>query len=152
VRKGAHRPWWLLLLPISYLFHLAEERWGGEGFAAWTARAVGSPVSTTRFIALNSIVWPLFLSLTVAAVLRPKLAWFPAVFATVVLVNAALHTLGSLVTATYSPGLVTGLLLYLPIGTAALSFSRNHATPRSFHLAVLLGVVIHAVVAVIAFA
>ena len=64
------RPWWLLLLPLSYLLHLAEEWWGGEGFAAWTARAVDSPVSTTRFIILNSIVWPLFLLLTIAAILR----------------------------------------------------------------------------------
>jgi hypothetical protein len=146
------RPWWLLLLPISYLFHLAEEWWGGEGFVAWTALAVGSPVSPTRFIVLNSIVWPLFLSLTVAAILRPKLAWFPAVFATVVLVNAGLHILGSLVTSTYSPGLVTGILLYLPVGTAALLFSRRHATPSAFRRAVLLGVLVHAVVAVIAFA
>jgi len=146
------RPWWLLLLPVSYLFHLAEEWWGGEGFAAWTALAVGSPVTTTRFIVLNAIVWPLFFCFTIAAILRPRLAWFPAVFGTVILVNAGLHILGSLVTSTYSPGLVTGLLLYLPVGTAALLFSRRHATTSSFNLAVLLGLLIHAVVAVIAFA
>lgn len=152
-KLGKHRrPWWLLLLPISYLFHLAEEWWGGEGFAAWTALAVGSPVSTTRFIVLNSMVWPLFCSLTVAAILRPKLAWFPALFATVVLVNAALHILGSLVTSTYSPGLVTGLLFYLPVGAAAFVFSRRHATASAFRLAVFLGVLIHAIVAIIAFA
>lgn len=146
------RPWWLLLLPVSYLLHLAEEWWGGEGFAAWTARAVGSPVSTTRFLVLNSIVWPLFLLLTIAAILRPKLAWFPTTFATVVLINAGLHALGSLATWTYSPGLLTGLLFYLPLGTAALAHGRQALTHRSFPIAVALGVIIHALVAVIAFA
>ena len=152
MREQDRRSWWLLLLPVSYLFHLAEEWWGGEGFAAWTALAIGSPVSTTRFIVLNAIVWPLLFCFTIAAILRPRLAWFPAVFATVVLINAALHALGSLVTSSYSPGLVTGLLLYIPIGTAALSFSRREATPSAFRRSVLLGVLIHAIVAVIAFA
>ena len=148
----SRRPWWLLLLPLSYLLHLAEEWSGGEGFAAWTALLLGSPVSTTRFIVLNAIVWPLFFCLTIAAILRPRLAWFPAVFATIVLVNAVLHALGSLVTSSYSPGLVTGLLFYLPVGIAALLFSRKNVTRNAFHRAIVLGVLIHAAVAVIAFA
>jgi len=145
------RAWWLLLLPAAYLLHLAEEWWGGEGFAQWTARTVGSPVSTTRFLVLNGIVWPLFSLLTVTAILRAKWVWFIATFATVVLINAGLHALGTLVTSTYSPGLLTSLFLYLPLGLAAISYSKRVATPRSFSLAVLLGLLIHAVVAVIAF-
>jgi hypothetical protein len=146
------RAWWLLLLPLSYLVHLAEEWWGGEGFAAWTARAVGSPVSTTRFLVLNGIVWPLFLALTIAAIVRPRLAWFPATFATVVLINAGLHALGALATASYSPGLISGLLLYLPLSLATLRAARRSLTPRSFAVAVLSGLLIHGLVAVIAFA
>jgi uncharacterized protein with HXXEE motif len=146
------KPWWLLLLPLSYLLHLVEEWWGGEGFAAWTARAVGSPVSTTRFLILNSFVWPLFAVLTIAAILRPRLAWFPTTFATVVLVNAGLHLLGTLATSSYSPGLVTGVLLYLPLGIAALAQGRRVVSPGSFQRAVLLGFLIHAAVVVIAFA
>jgi hypothetical protein len=146
------RPWWLILLPLSYLLHLAEEWWGGEGFAAWTARAIGSRVSTTRFLILNSIVWPVFALLTLGAILRPRLAWFPTTFATVVVVNACLHVLGTLVTSSYSPGLVTGVLLYLPVGIAALAQGRSEMSASSFGRAVLLGFVIHAAVAVIAFA
>lgn len=151
-RPKLPRPWWLLLLPLSYLLHLAEEWWGGEGFAVWTARALGAPVSTTRFLVLNSIVWPLFALLTTAAILRPRLAWFPVTFATVVVVNAGLHVLGALATSSYSPGLITGILLYLPVGIAALAHGRRVVTPRAFQLAVLFGFLIHAAVAVIAFA
>ena len=145
------RAWWLLSLPLSYLLHLAEEWWGGIGFAAWTARALGAPVSTTRFLALNGVVWPLFTVLTAGAILRQGWAWFPVTFATVVLVNAGLHVLGSLATSSYSPGLITGVVLYVPVGIAALAQGRRLATPRSFGMAVGLGFLVHAVVAVIAF-
>jgi hypothetical protein len=51
--------WWWLVLPAGYFAHLGEEWWGGEGFASWTARVVGAPVSETRFIVVNSIAAPL---------------------------------------------------------------------------------------------
>jgi hypothetical protein len=150
--SGTSRPWWLLLLPLGYLVHLAEEWWGGEGFSAWTARAVGSPVSPTRFLVLNGIVWPTFLALTLGAILRPRLLWFPVTFATVVLVNTTLHALGALSTSSYSPGLVSALLLYVPTGVAALILGRRTLAPPTFTAAVLLGVLIHGLVIVIAFA
>lgn len=144
--------WWPLLLPCAYLAHLAEEWWGGEGFALWTARALGQEVSTVRFLVLNGIVWPVFAALTVAALRKPALSWFLTTFSTVVVVNALLHALGSLATSTYSPGLVTGLFLYLPIGTYALVSGRRQLPERDFALAVFGGILIHALVAAIAFA
>ena len=140
------------MLPLSYLLHLGEEWWGGEGFAAWTARAVGSPVSTTRFLVLNGIVWPVFLMLTIVAILRPRWAWFPVAFATVVLINAALHVLGTLASASYSPGSITGALLYVPVGIAALVHGKRVVSPPAFRGGVVLGVLIHAAVVVVAFA
>ncbi|HEV7671018.1 MAG TPA: HXXEE domain-containing protein [Thermoanaerobaculia bacterium] len=143
---------WLLLLPLAYLLHLGEEWWGGEGFVAWTARALGRPVSETRFLILNAIVWPLFCALTLLAFRKRSLAWFPATFGTVVLINAGLHVLGTVVSASYSPGLVTGVFLYLPLGGLAVKSGRRELPESAFGLAVFLGVVIHGVVAVIAFA
>ena len=143
--------WWLLLLPLAYLLHLAEEWWGGPGFAVWTERAVGRAVSTTRFLVLNGVVWPLAAALTLAAIRRPAFGWFIATFATVVVVNAALHLLGTLATASYSPGLVTALLLYLPVGVAALRSARASLPAERFALAVALGFLAHGAVAVIAF-
>jgi uncharacterized protein with HXXEE motif len=145
--------WWPLLLPCAYLLHLAEEWWGGEGFVLWTARAaLGRQVSPTRFLVLNGIVWPLFAALTVAALRKPALAWFLTTFSTVVVVNAVLHALGSLATNSYSPGLLTGLLLYLPVGTYALVSGSRQLPPHTFALAVLGGILIHVLVAAIAFA
>ena len=146
------RRWWPLLLPAAYLCHLVEEWLGGDGFVLWTARALGRQVSATRFLVLNGIVWPAFAALTVAAIRKPALAWFLTTFSTVVMINGVLHTLGSLASVSYSPGLITGVFLYLPIGGYALGTGCRELPPRTFGLAVLGGVVIHALVAVIAFA
>lgn len=143
---------WPVLLPLSYLLHLAEEWWGGEGFAAWTARAVGAPVSTTRFLVLNGIVWPLFTILTVVAIRRSELKWFLTTFGTIVLINATLHVLGTFVSSSYSPGLITGVFLYFPIGGLAVASGRRQLSSTSFGVAVLAGFIAHALVAVIAFA
>jgi hypothetical protein len=137
---------------VAYLLHLAEEWWGGEGFAAWTARAVGREVSPTRFLVLNGIVWPLFAALTVAALRRRRLRWFLVTFATVLVINALLHILGSLSTGSYSPGLLTGTLLYLPLGCHVLLVSSRELEPGAFSGALLGGVLFHALVAVVAFA
>lgn len=149
---GATPIWWPLLLPCAYLLHLAEEWWGGEGFALWMVRAYGRQVSTTRFLVLNGIAWPLFAGLTVAALWKPALSWFLTTFGTVVVVNAALHVLGSLATSSYSPGLPTGLLLYFPIGTYAIATGARQLPSGTFAGAVLGGFLTHALVAVIAFA
>jgi hypothetical protein len=143
----AARRWWPLLLPVGFLLHIGEEWWGG--FEDWMA-AVEMPVSTTRFIVLNSIVWPLFAVLTVVAIRRPAWWWFVTTFATVVAINTVFHALGSLATWTYSPGLITALCLYLPVGGYALADGSRKLPSAAFGRAVLLGFAIHVAVAVIA--
>ena len=148
--RAERRPWWLLLLPASFLLHLVEEWWAGEGFSAWTARVFDPPIGSERFLLINGIAWPIFALATIAGILRPKLAWLPTALATLVTVNAGLHLLGTVATVAYSPGLVSGLLLYLPIGIAALSHGRRVLPSSSFRLGVVTGLLVHALVLVIA--
>ena len=140
------RPWWLLGLPLAFLAHIAEEWWGGEGFVSWILRASGQKVSPTRFLVVNGIAWPLALGLTLGAILRPKLAWFPVTLATVLLINAAFHLLGTLYTGVYSPGLLTALLFYPTFVIAALRHGRRVVSPGTYGKAVAAGVAIHATV------
>lgn len=109
------RPWWLLLLPFVFLLHIAEEHWADEGFVAWTGRLFSSPISTARFVAINAVSWTVFACLALLAVLQARLAWLAAMLATMLLFNGFLHALGTVVTAAYSPGVVTGLMLYPPV-------------------------------------
>jgi hypothetical protein len=143
--------WWLLALPASYLAHLAEEWWGGEGFASWTARVVGAPVSETRFIVVNSAAAPLFVVGTVLGITRPRWTWFAVTFSAIIVINGLLHLLGSVSTGSYSPGVVTGTALYLPLGMVTLRWGRTRAPEATFWAAVALGVAIHGLVAVVAF-
>ena len=150
--QRSRRPWWLLLLPLAFLLHIAEELWGGEGFPAWTGRLVEEPISIERFLSINAVGWPIFALLTLLGITRPAVAWLPTALATMLLVNAALHALGSAVTAAYSPGLVTSLLLYPPIGIAALRHGKRNLPPGMFARAILGGVLVHAAVLIAAFA
>lgn len=141
-----------LLLPLAYLAHLCEEWWGGEGFVAWTQHALGAGVSPVRFLVLNGIAGPLFLAGTVAGIRSPRFAWCLVAFASLVVLNGLLHALATLAFASYSPGVVTGLLLYLPIGGLVLRDGLGRMPTETFRLAVMAGVAVHAVVAVVAFA
>jgi hypothetical protein len=140
------------LLPLCFLLHIAEELWAGEGFIAWTARLFSSPITATRFAVINGIGWPLFACLSLLAVLQPRLVWLAATLATMLLVNACLHALGTAATASYSPGLATGLLLYPPVCIPALRHSRNHVPPSTFASAVAAGALLHGLVLLVAFA
>ena len=97
------------------------------------------------------MAWPGSVVLTTLGIVLPEFAWFLAAFATMVTLNAVLHVVGSLATASYSPGLVTGVLLFLPVGTAALVHCRRVLAPQRFLMAAVAGIVVHAGVIVIAF-
>lgn len=150
--KGDTVRWWPLLLPFAYALHVGEEWWGGEGVFVWTERVFGEQLSPLRFVVLNAVIWPLFAALTVLAIRHAAYEWFLVTFATLVVVNALLHVLGTVVFGSYSPGLVTGLLLYVPVGSLILVGGRRKLPQTRFVAAVAFGVVIHAVVAVVAFA
>jgi Protein of unknown function with HXXEE motif len=64
----------------------------------------------------------------------------------VLLVNGVVHVAGSILTGTYSPGLITGVVLYLPLGQLALIRAWHQAPPRMFLHGVLAGLAAHAVV------
>lgn len=87
----------------------------------------------------------------VVGITKPSWAWFVVTFGTIVLINGTLHVLGSGGSASYSPGVITGLALYLPLGITTLRLGRTRSSAGTFWAAVLLGVAIHGVVAVVAF-
>jgi hypothetical protein len=108
-------------------------------------------VSETRFLWVNGIAWPLFVALTFLALRRPAWRWFWIALAALVVLNAGLHLLGSLASGSYSPGLITALALYLPLGIATLRFGWRAESPATCTRGIAAGIGIHALVAVIAF-
>ena len=137
------------LLPVSYALHVLEE-WFGH-FPEWMALVLGAPLPRPAFIAINAVALIAMSVAARAAVARERNGWLMVVIATVLLINGIAHIVGTLVTGTYSPGLVTGAILYLPLAPLALIRARSQLDPAAFTRGVVVGVALHALVVVVAF-
>jgi len=144
-------PWWVIFLPIAFLAHICEEGLGGPGFPAWTQSTFGVGVSPARFV-LMSGSGLLVMTVSIIAALRDRRgAWLAATFAAMITVNGLLHALATAAFSTYSPGVITGLLVFVPLGSLTL-LSMSRRLPRhQFVLATLGGLAFHALVLLIAF-
>ena len=140
---------WAWLFPLSYVIHIAEEYWGG--FPAWIARFWGVESSLNNFLSWNG--GALFvMTMGVAFVLKSKsYRWLLVSFGTTMLINGFAHAVGSVATLSYSPGLVSGLLLFVPLGLVTLRRARASVNRRSFRAGVILGFILHGAVVLLAF-
>lgn len=138
------------LLPVSYGIHIIEE-WIG-GFPEWIAVVAGSPLPRGAFIIINAIALIAMILATRATTQSEKNGWMGIAIATIVFVNGLLHVFGSLTTGTYSPGLFTSLVLYLPISQLALLRAWFQAERSLFVRGVVAGVFAHAAVVAIVYA
>ena len=138
------------LLPLAYAFHILEEWFGG--FPEWLAVVTGSPLPRGAFIVINAVALAVMILATRAAARRESHGWMGIAIATILLVNGIAHILGSLVTGTYSPGLLTGVVLYLPLAQLALARAWSQAEGAMFGRGVVAGIALHALVFVIAYA
>jgi hypothetical protein len=142
--------WWMWSFPITYLIHLAEEYWGGEGYCAYLYRLRGVRLSTARFfffqgLGIVLIVVGIFVSL--------HLRWprfFLAIVGALVLSNGTTHTVTALRHGGYGPGLVTCVLVWIPLGLVTLYLLSGEMPAARLALAAGIGVAIQATVAIIA--
>lgn len=140
---------WVLLFPATYLGHIAEEYWGG--FAGRTAELTGLAVPEAAFLAANALFWVLMSGAVALVLRRPSRAPLIVTLATIVVINAALHVGGLLLSGSYSPGLLTGVLLWLPLGVVALVRGHRLLPGGRFRSGVVMGMVAHVLVPVVGF-
>jgi hypothetical protein len=104
-----------------YLFaaavlHVTEEYFFPGGFIKWITKFVPSSISFRLTVKFAVIVNGLFLLLCLSAVfIGGRYPMFALSIAGLVLVNGFIHLISSVVTRSYSPGLITSLLFYIPI-------------------------------------
>jgi hypothetical protein len=151
VRWHYRDPALLWLFVPAYAIHLAEEFWAGPGLPAWIALLAGSRLPVSAFIAINAVAMILLVAGVRAATRTESAGWIVVAIATIVALNAVLHLLGSLVTGTYSPGMVSGVVVYLPLGMLTLIRAAHQQEPAAFARGAGACVVIHAIVAAVAF-
>ena len=107
------------------MLHVLEEYFYPGGFPNFMKRMspAFAPFVTTSFaIIING----LFLLLCVlAAVIGKSALVFSLSIASLLFTNGLVHILGSMRARRYAPGLITGVLLYIPLGITAYSLFWN---------------------------
>jgi hypothetical protein len=141
---------WIWLFPLTYVLHIGEEYWGGESFPQWISRVAGVHLTAEYFLIVNCIGLALMIA-GIALVRQWALwRWTLTAFGGVVLLNSASHAIASMITRSYSPGLVTGLLCWVPLGLVTLRHEWRNAPRSTFRTGTLGAVGLHTLVSFLA--
>lgn len=140
---------WLWLFPITYLIHIAEEYWVGEGYPAYILRLRGVHMSTTRFLMAQSVG---VILVTIGVVLSRRFK-FPQmmliILGTIVLVNGITHTVTALSIMRYGPGLWSSIFIWMPLGLFTLIRFRKANSRKRYWIAIAIGVGVNVVVGIL---
>src|SRR5436190_19020628 len=141
---------WMWLFPVTYLIHIDEEYWAGEGYTAYLHRLRGVHLSTARFFAFQGLG---VILICIGIVVSLNLKWprfFLTIMGALVLSNGITHTVTALRHGGYGPGLVSSALIWIPLGLVTLVLLYGEMPALRFAVASLIGFAINAAVALIA--
>lgn len=130
---------WTWVFPVTYLIHIAEEYWGGEGYSSYLLRLRGITLSPTRFLVGQAVA---FILMIIGIILAKHLKLrdqMIVMLGSVVFVNGVTHCVQTVAHGQYVPGLFTAILLWLPLGIATLLRFKMMRT-GSYWTSVALGV------------
>ena len=137
------------MFPVTYLIHIAEEFWGGEGYLAYLFRLRGVEISPTRFFVLQG----LGVVLVTAGVIISQQLHFPrfmlVLLGALVLSNGITHTVTAVLDGGYGPGLVSCVLIWIPLGLLTLIRLVGQPNTIQYVVAMLTGFAINGAVAII---
>ena len=148
--KSHRDPALLWLIVFAYAVHIGEE-WV-MGFPQWVARIIDRPMPGTAFLVINALAWLTMAWAVASAIKDESRDWLGIGVATIVVINAGSHVLGVAVTGAYAPGVVTALLLYVPLGGLVLLRARSQADPAQLRRGLIGGFLVHAGVFLLAYA
>jgi hypothetical protein len=135
----------LHLYPVTYVLHLLEEWTAAAPLVQWGVRA-DHPLDATTFVAANIIGLVLMIAGIVLVGRTAAFAWVVPALGTAVALNTAGHVVGSVVTGGYSAGLVTAVVLWIPLALLTLLRVWDQASGRTFTTGLAAGLIIELVV------
>jgi hypothetical protein len=139
----------LWMLVGAFAIHVAEEWFGA--FPEWISTVVSRPMPVAAFVIVNGIAMVLMIVGVRAAIRSERSGWIAVTIATIALVNTVSHVAGAMLTRGYAPGLISAIVLYVPLGSLTIIRALDQARHQVAR-GVALGVLLHAAVFVIAFA
>lgn len=141
-RHDAAGPW-IWLFPLTMALHVAEEAWTGETFPVWISRVAGVDLTLGEFLVFNALA---FVVVVAATILARSQAWAVAALGTAMASNVAFHLGGALITGSWSPGLASATLLWIPLATLALVHVARRARRRDLAIGLAAGFAAHGAV------
>jgi hypothetical protein len=141
-----------LLWPFvpAYAIHVAEEWFAG--FPAWVGQVAGRAMPDAAFLVINAVAMALLIWGIRAALRDESKGWIAVAIASVVLINTVSHAAGAVLTQSYAPGLISAVVLYVPLGLLTLVRALEQAPRATLTRGVIAAVALHALVFVVAFA
>ena len=101
------------LLPVSIFFHQLEEYFGD--FPLWYSNLLNAQLSNQDFLVINGVGLFIF-TVWALSYYFSKNNLILAALGTLVFVNGWTHLLLSIFTYAYSPGTITSVVLFIPLG------------------------------------
>ena len=139
------------LFPFAYLLHLLDEFLLGAGFAEWFSALFGVSLSENDFLVINITAFVLVAIIPVLYGMGKINNFIPAVLGALFFFNGIVHLMITILTLMYSPGTITGLVVYIPLGIIVYIkiFPLLKEEQRSLSIATAIG--IHILISVAAF-
>ena len=103
------------------------------------------------FMIVNGVAMLMMIFGVRAAIRSEASGWIAVTIATITLVNTLSHLAGALLTRGYAPGVISAVILYIPLGSLTMIRALDQARDQMAR-GVVAGLLLHAAVFVIAFA
>ena len=135
-------------IPITLFAHQLEEYLGH--FPEWYSNLLNTQLSTDDFIYINSIGLTIIIGLAVTSVVNANFQ-IPVALGTLIFVNGIIHLLITIFTLSYSPGTITGVVFFIPLGLLIYKKLLPLLTPTEQLIAISSGIAGLICVSIIAF-
>jgi hypothetical protein len=136
----------VLLYPLATIAHILEE-W--RGFVAWAQSFASTTYSRRGYVTTHvaAIVLSMMAAFAVRAVPAAwsGLLFFGVFFGPSITCNALFHIGGTVLTRTYCPGVVTSVLLYVPVTVAVVGAALRDGvlSPASLAATMVFAAIFH---------
>ena len=133
---------WVWLFPLSQGIHAGEEYLEGYGFHRWLSHLSHTTFSERHVLMVHVAFVLLMVVATGLASRIAAWAWVLPGLAVLVLLNAVAHILGSIASEFHSSGLVSSVVLWVPLGIGGLVYAWRGLSNFQFWGGILSGILV----------
>jgi hypothetical protein len=121
------------------------------GLPDWFSGVFNANLSLNDFIIINSIGLTAVVVIVILYGLDKVNNFLIVALGSLFFLNGLIHLAASLVTATYSPGTISGVILYIPLGVLIFKKILPLLPEQQHSLSIVAGIIAHIIISVIAF-